>query len=541
MKKKCARSLALLLCCVMFVTIMACSKPSNPANPSNSANPTNSNASNTTPGKETPAGTPVSARDTLTVAISQDSGTLLPNGMSQLWLPSVGRMLCEPLWDYNADGEIVYILAESVDGWDGTVWTIHLRQGVYFSNGGELTAEDIGFSIKWAKDYVAGQYREFNLDKSRIIDKYTYELVLDPYGYAPQFGASQLFIYDSETFDPDDFVMNPIGTGPYVKDEYVVNSHLNLKAREDYWGGAPRIKNLHFKVFNEDAQKINALQTGQVDVLAPIPSQEIEFAQTIPGYEVITYSNRTAPNLTFNFDARSPMSTLDARLAVSYAIDTNAVINLVYFGHASPNPYPISVHCRELEPALLEMVHETVYPTARDVEKAKAYAESAGLVGKEIRVVTNGTPAYVTTAEIVQANLKDIGVNVVIDNYDAASYTDVAKDPTRFDILVTATGSPSGLANSMFSNYVMWYPTRYEGGIWDGYKDYLLLAQTVMSTPSAAERQEMLYQISRQFMDNMLWFALCELDSSIAVNSELGDVRLWNNGNLRFNEWYWKS
>ena len=67
--------------------------------------------------------------------------------------------------------------------------------------------------------------------------------------------------------------------------DYVVNSHLKVEARDDYWGKAPGIKNIEFYVINEDAQVINALDTGEID-LASIPLSEIEYVESL-GYDVV--------------------------------------------------------------------------------------------------------------------------------------------------------------------------------------------------------------------------------------------------------------
>ena len=461
---------------------------------------------------------------------------MLPNGM--VGLLGAARQYCEPLWDYSATGEVIYVLAEMIDNWDSDVWTIHLRQGVKFSNGNDFTAQDVIFTIEYYKAYVLGQYREFNMEKSKIIDDYTIELVLDPYGFAPQFGAATMYMYDSESFNEEDFVMNPIGTGPYEVVEYVINSHIYMKAREDYWGEKAKIENLKYFILNEDAQITNAIQASTIDVIPIIPSQDIEYAQTLPGYDVIMYSTNTAPNATFNMNPISIMTNKDARLAVCYAFDRQAVLNLVYFGYGSILHNPTANYCIDYEPRLDDL--NAIYNDSPNVALAKEHAEKAGIIGKDIVVVTNGAPAFVTAAEILQSNMKDIGVNIVINNYDAASYTTVSADPTQYDILLTSSGSPSRLGSSILCNYIFWNPTRYENG-WDGYDEYYALARKYMENPNSAERKEQYFEISKMFAEEMLWFAICNVNQACAVNENLGGIVFWTNQGMRFNQWYWEA
>ncbi|MCL2125275.1 MAG: ABC transporter substrate-binding protein [Oscillospiraceae bacterium] len=567
MKKKTTRLLAILLCCVMIIGVAACgSKTDDNANSNTNTN-TDSNANantntntntdsnadtNTNPNSNSnnvaentdnminstpaPEGV-VSARDTLKVAGRGDAGSLLPNAMSPTLLMAA-RQYCEPLWDYDHAGNLVYVLAESVDGWDSDVLTIHLRQGVKFSNGSDFTAEDLVFSINFHKAYIPGQLREFNMERSRIIDDYTFELVLDPYGFAPQFGFATQYIYDAETFNEEDFVMHPVGTGPYEVVEYVINSHIYMKARDDYWGEKAKIENLQYLIFNEDAQVTNAIQAGTVDIVPAIPAQDIEYAKTLPGYDVMMYATNAGPNLTYNLNPVSIMNNYDARMAVNYAFNREAVLNLVYFGYGSLLLGPVADYCIDHEPRLEKL--NPVYTESPNMELAKEYAEKAGIIGKDIVVVTNGMPNYVTTAEILQSNMNDIGVNIVINNYDNASYTSVQQDPEQYDILVTGSGSPSRLGSSILCNYIFWSPWRYENG-WPAYDEYYELARKIMENPNSIERKEQYYELSKMFAEYMLWLGICNVESAMAINENLGGRILWTNAGMRFNEWYWVS
>ena len=521
MKKRGNFLLVLLLCCLMLVTLAACGKNNNSAD-----------------NDENVSGTPAPERDTLTVAISGDNGTLNPYGITGSFI-GVVRQYMETLIDYKAGKEKVWVLATDIEEVSTSQWIIHLREGVTFSNGNKFNAEDVWFTFEYClSDPILMRYiPTFDLENSSIIDEYTIDLRLKYYEVTQMDALSMLYILDKESFNEDDFVMNPIGTGPYVVDEYVINSHLYLKANENYWGEKPKIENLHFKIMNEDSQLVNSIQAGTVDV-SRVPTQDIDFVETIPDYDVHMIYSVLCPNIQFNLSPDSVMSDLDARLAVCHATDRQAIIDVVYFGYAELTDYPVSMHCIDYEPRLGNL-HPT-YSVGRDLELAKQHAEKAGLVGKEVVIITDGSPSYVATAEILQANLSDIGVKAVINNYDAASYFSVSQDPTKYDISLYATASPQQLAIGMLYSYVLYSPTYNTGG-WPGYERFMELGAEAIANPNAEERREALYEMTQIFVDAALWYGICDVKTANAVHADLGGVEFWSNGDCRYVDWYWKN
>jgi peptide/nickel transport system substrate-binding protein len=545
MKKTVKMSLALLLCCAMLFALAACGQSSGTAGGGASGDGAAGNGATTGPsgsGGENPPdgseGAAVSAKDTLTVTISGDSGTLVPASISGGFV-GVVRQYMEVLVDFKSDGTPVWLLATDIEEVSTSQWIIHCREGVTFSNGNKFDANDVWFTLEY---YLSEPMRAFfvscfDLENSKIIDDYTVDLALSSYSIQQLGSLSQVYILDAESFDEDDFVMNPVGTGPYGVTEYVINSHVYLEANENYWGEKAKIKNLHYRVLNEDAQMVNAIQAGTVDV-SMIPAQDIEFVETLPNYNVERYYTVFAPTISFNLSADSAVNSLDARLAVCYAVDRQAMINIVYFGYADVLDYPVSMHCVDYEPQLGNL-HPT-YSTGRDLELAKEYAEKAGLVGKDVIIITNGASSYVAEAEILQANLKEIGVNAIINNYDGASYMTVMTDPTMFDINLYAVASPQGYAVGMLYEYVLWGAAAYASG-WPEYDRYLELGASAVANPDMESRKDTLYEMSQMFVDIVPWYGICDQTQSIAIHENLKGVEFWNSGGIRYVDWYWEG
>ncbi|MDR2356634.1 MAG: ABC transporter substrate-binding protein [Oscillospiraceae bacterium] len=539
------RFIALLLCCALLFAFSACDggKSESPASSDGTgsgseADGTPDQSGNQGGDNEQDAGAPQvgSARDTLNIAVTGDGGTLNYIKMMGGFV-NVARMFAEPLFDNDANMEKVWRLATDIEEVSTSQWIIHLREGVKFSNGNPFTAADVMFTLNYLKNDPMGfmYIPTFDLENSKILDDYTIDLAIVGYQITQMDALTMLYFFDEESFDADSYALNPVGTGPYVVTDYVINSHVSMTANGNYWGEAPRIKNLQFKVLNEDTQRINALQAGTVDV-SGIPISEIGYVSGLPDFKVDTIMTGLCNNIVFNLSDNSVFKSLDARLAVSHAIDRDAIVSLVYDGHAAVTDYPVSMSAKDFEPRFANM-HES-YSVGHDVELARQYAEKAGIVGQTVKIVTNGSSDYITIAEIVQANLKDIGVMAEINNYDAASYYDVSNDPTMFDMSIYATASPQKLVVGMLYSYVLYTPVLMDNE-WEGKARFLALGEEVLANPDVQARSDSVYEMVRIFVDADLWYGICDTENAVAYNSKLQGVKFWSSGDFRYDEWYW--
>ncbi len=538
--------IALLLAVLMVLSLAACGGGggSTPA-PSDSAAPASNSpsgggssaapAASTEPaasGEPAAPGEIVSARDTLRVGITGDTGNL---NKATSTFANVSYQYRESLFTTDVNGNTVWLLATGKEDLSDTEWLIHLREGVTFSNGSPFNAEDVMFTLQYMIDKgSAFTVQDIDIENSEIVDDYTIILRLKNANFQQWGSLIQVLIVDKETFDEEESVTRPIGTGPYIVTDYVMNSHLYMKANENYWGGKPPIENLQFIIITEDAQALNSLQTGAVDVCS-VPAQDVEYAKSLSDFNVMSYYLNYTSDLEFNITENSIMNNLDARLAVCYATDREAMVNLAYFGCGDVLHFPISQHMYDYDDSLADL-HDT-YARGYDLELAKQYAEKAGLVGQTIRVITNGSSAFVTQAEILQANLKEIGVNVQIDNYDAASYFSVAGDPTTHDMRVFAHSSPQNYAAGLLVENPMWSETTMNG--WDKYYEYCDFGKKVLSTMDPAARTDMLREATTTLEDAVLWFGICDTMANVAVRNGLAGAQIFNSGSILYKTWYW--
>ncbi len=479
-------------------------------------------------------------KDTLTIAFGADRGTLDPMHLIGFDSMIAIRMIYEPLWDIDGEGNMHYVLATNLEYVEPTVWHVTIREGVKFSNGNPLTAEDVVNSL-YLGNHRTGEsdyLPELNLDKTKALDDKTVEIVFNSYDLSYVTTMISLPIIDKESYDETKIMTTPIGTGPYKLDEYVVNSHINLSRRDDYWGDKPAIKNLEFRVYSEQSQMTNAITTGEVDI-SKVPFQDIPFVQELKDYTVDLHETAQSTTMYFNTTENSFFyKNPDARKAVALAIDQQAIADIAYSGFAEPSVMPLSVGNIDTKESYKNI---GVYGMGHDVEKAKELADKSGLTGQTVVLITDGSPDFILCAESIQSDLKEIGVTVDIHNYDSGSAADVYTDPTMYDMAMSFTYTPSEtIAQNMYAWVLFANAGIYATSEWEGRDRYLELIDGIMAISDPAELDARYQELIEIHENAMIWYSLVDKQAALAYNSNLNGYAQNIMGNVNYDELSWK-
>jgi peptide/nickel transport system substrate-binding protein len=539
MKKALKIGFALLLCCAMLLSVAACgSKPATdtPAasqsgsDSSSSAAPADSNAP---ANSDAPA---ASGKDTVNIALTQDRGTLDMTYMMGYDIQDAMCMVYEPMIALDGDDQPIFMLATALNYITPTHWQIKLREGVTFANGNPFNADDAIFTItRWnTRIGEPASFGELIVDSLTKVDDYTVEFDLEKFNVGGIANFSNMYVFDAESFNEDTITTVSNGTGPYVVSDYVINSHIDFTIRDgEYWGEKPHIKNLHFVVLAEEAQRVNALQTGAVD-MAAVPFQDIDYVTGLPGLTVDYLKTFRTTALYFNISQHSPMfyENVDARRAVVHAIDPQAIVDIAYSGHAKVSQGYNASDIPDLQPRWNNI---SLYAIGYNPELAKQLADSSGLTGQTLLLINNGSAADVVTAELIQSNLKDIGVNVDILTLEPGSWLSYAFDDTKFDIMVDFTS-----ASTVAANLGVWVMV-HEGesmqrNPWPGSDIAVPMLDKLPETADPAEREAMIDELVPMIEDAALIHALADTTAARAYDSNLKGYNPLTGGKITYSQ-----
>lgn len=320
---------------------------------------------------------------------------------------------------YDLCNQLVEEIEESDDGLQ---IRFKLREGVMWHNGyGELTTEDVKFSFeRFIDPELDAAYADdwATLDHVEVIDKYN-GIIHMKEPFAPLWNStlpvgSGTIISKKwvEEVGLESFATNIIGTGPYLFSEWKPQEMVVLKKNPDYWGEEPYWDEIHLIPIEEDKAAEVALEAGDLDFsLISIPA--IDRFESNPDFEVVS-----RPSLNYHWIALNvqhpKLQDPNVRWAVIYGIDVPSVLQGAYQGK-------VERECALIPPGLVGYWADAPC-YERDVEKAKEYLAAAGLESLDLRLDLQDTTEERAIAEIVQQNLKEVGINVELNPMDSSTY-----------------------------------------------------------------------------------------------------------------------
>ncbi|WP_322805742.1 ABC transporter substrate-binding protein [Thermanaerothrix sp.] len=376
----------------------------------------------------------------ITFAMKEDVTTLDPLKAIQYGDIRLNGLVVQQLVAADRTGKFVGVLAERWEtSPDGKEWTFHLRPGVKFHNGADLTAED----VKWIFDRILDEKSGAALRstfvniglKSEVVDPLTLKVTIEK-GAGPFLSYLALLnragIIHRDSYDAEGNVTKPIGTGPFMLDSYKPGESYTLKRFDQYWKqGEPYLDGVVLKVITDPVVRLNALRTGEVDMTEELPLADVKrlLENPDPNFTVVVYYFNSGARLVMNH-TRPPFNDLNARMAVQYAFDREAYNEAVYFGLGQ-------VHNQPFVPE--DTWYLDVPMIQPDLQKAKEYFQKAGLKeGTEITMLL--MPNQKDAAEIIDAMLSQVGFKVKFDIVDAAAWNARGK-ALDYDLLMgTMTG-----------------------------------------------------------------------------------------------------
>ncbi len=373
----------------------------------------------------------------------------------------LGSNLYAYLFELDENGEPTGALADSWE-WndDYTAVTVTLKDGIKFSDGSEITAEDVVFSMERGKEAGFSTYFSYIDSVTANGDKEVTFTLTQPYTvflYALTTCYFGIMSKAAVEGGMDVSKAPNVTSGPYYIDAWNMGSDIVLKANEYYYEGEPEIKTADLIFMGDENTALTALQSGDIDfmmsVLGLSGSAKTQIEET-EGLHTIPFNNTAYTFMSLNHDVEY-FADVNVRKAIDCAINREDIILASVDGMATPASIPI----QEGLGGYLDGYEATAY----DVEKAKEYmAESAYPDGFSFTLLC-GTPSWKKVGTTIQAELAEIGITVNIEeqevgtivtnitggNYEAAiiSWSNACGDVSNLSPMYDTVETSMNLAN----------------------------------------------------------------------------------------------
>ncbi len=320
----------------------------------------------------------------------------------------------------DAEGEFQPSLAtEWTTSDDGLTWTFTLREGVTFHDGSAFDSADVVYSYNRIIDeQLANAYRFASVASVEATDPQTVTItlteptpaLLDNIG-----GFKGMSIIPEGAAEATDLATTAVGTGPFTLEDAGANG-VTLARYDDYWGDPALVDGVEFQYVSEPAAALTALRSGDVHWTDNVPPQDIEGLRDDEQVELGVTPSVDYWYLAMN-QTKPPFDNRDFRRGVAFGIDRDEVTEAARFGAATTNQTAIPEQSR--------WFHEYA-PFEHDPDQATQLIEQTAAQSPQpmALMVTDEYPETVQAAQVIQAQLAEVGVEIGIEQEAFATWLD---------------------------------------------------------------------------------------------------------------------
>lgn len=315
------------------------------------------------------------------------------------------------------DGNLVPDLAVSWKIISPKEIRFNLRKDVKFHNGNDFKANDVVYSFNRMKNSPGSSIAVDNLESVEAMDDYTVKLKLKSPSspFIASLASPLLGIMDEEysAENEDRIGFIPNGTGPFAFQEWKDGERIILKSNTEYFNGSPKIDSLTFWVVTETPNRVIALETGEAQIAYAISPFDADKMKDHKDIRLETKLTATTDYLALNMNKKI-LKNPELRKAISMGVDKQSIIDSLLFGKGA---------------AAKSIVNPKIWGSSEDKiewhydrEQAKKIISENGLEGTELSLWVSDNPGRVQASQIVQANLKEIGLNVKINTVEWGTF-----------------------------------------------------------------------------------------------------------------------
>lgn len=461
------------------------------------------------------AGAPKSG-GTLRVGVPLDPISLDPFYSTSPSTRMVYMNIYDTLTVVDFDGQLRPSLAEKWERVADTKWRFYLRKGVKFHSGAPFTAAAVKATFDRNLDpKKPGRPATVlaPIKSTAVIDDFTVEFTTA----RPSALLPGLFSYHPGAIvDPSevrklgkDFADTPSGTGPFKLESWNKGQSVVLGRNPDYWGGAPPLEKVQFKIIPDESTRVLAYESGEIDVLYTPPGhllgklkqdKNTQIAEAVSWRTVYVGVNRKSPLL----------EDVKVRQALSYAIDRKGIADFLLEGIGAPaEGFP--------SPTIAGFAPVGLYPF--DQAKAKALLAEAGWKPSAGGILEKGgtplklslwtspeDPKNAEIAQTIQGEMRKLGIDIAIQNWELAAYLEKLKELKHDLYIYGATASAGGLIDHTATSNFFSKGGRNYTGLANAEIDKLIASGRAEMDP--AKRQEIYTRLQQAVKEEVPWIPI---------------------------------
>ncbi len=411
----------------------------------------------------------------LRIAVGADVTSIDPHFFNLFPNNNIAEHIFDKLVQMDADSKMIPGIATSWKPLDELTWEFKLRKGVKFHDGSELTAEDVAFSIDRVGQIPnsPGPFVAYTkaIVAKQIVDPYTIRFkTAAPHPLMPN-DLSTIYIVSKKVAtgaSTEDFNTGKatIGSGRFKFVRYASGDRVELVRNDAYWGDKAQWDKVTFKIIKNEAARVAALLSGDVDAIENVPTQDLARLKKDPKFNVTSKISHRV--IYFNFDhlersspfitgkdgkplAANPLRDLRVRRAISKAINRPAIAERVMEGQADPSGQLVSEKLFGHVPGLKAEPY--------DPEGAKKLLAEAGYPDGFNLTIHGPAGRYVNDEKIVQAvaqMLTRAGIAAKVETAPMAPYSGrAAKQEYSFHMVGwgASTGEASSPLRSLLATF----------------------------------------------------------------------------------------
>lgn len=446
----------------------------------------------------------------------------------------IGQLVSDSLMILTDDMRPVPRLAERLDHPGPTTYVAHLRRGVKFHDGHELTSRDVVYSYERLIDpaFVSPYKSAFGpLAGVRALDDYTVEFTLkEPFAAFPtQLTEPGIVPAGSGP------MARPIGTGPYKFVRYVVDDRLEFEAFPDYFDGAPSNAGIVMKIVPDDTMRGLELRKGTVDVTINDMAPDVIHQLAKSG----EFRLKTSPGLDFFYVGLNVQDAVlkDRRVrhAIGYAIDRQALIDYMRRGLARPAAGLLTSLSWAFEPDVFRFTY--------DPARARRLLDEAGYPDPDgdgplprLRLVMKISTNEETRLQciVIQQNLRDVGIELDLRSYEFGTmFADVLSGNFQMTALQWVGGAvadPDMLRRVYHSK--QWPPAGFNRGRYSN-SDVDRLIELAQTAATEAERRRYHSAIQQRVAEDAVYIPLWSKENAVLLHPSVSDITVNPRGDFQ--------